>query len=662
MKRSDNHFMNRINKPVPRVRAAALLMAVVTSAGTLAACRTRGGEQPGADTKTTTEAKTVFTERIETSPEPASMPEYETASEPTAGRYDDKSGLSAVVTLTGSNASVDGAGVSVDGSRVTFTSAGTYLLTGSLTGQLVVDTQDEEKVKLILNGVSVTCSDGPALLAVSAPKKVILYTAAGSVNLFSDGTGYIVPDEQQTEGNLYPNACIYACCDLKLDGEGTLQVTGNADKGINTKDDLEIAGGTLRVTSAGAGIRGNDSVTVDGGDVTVVSGGDGIKTAQTEKDGKGTLTVSGGSLYVTSTGDGLNAATDLSVKGGTIVVTTKDADGSTVRETQPGQSSGGRGGFPGGGPGGEGNNNKPTISAKGLKAEGTITVSGGQLTLTTVDDGIHSNDTVLIRDGSLWIKAGDDGIHADKTLTIAGGTTEIAQSYEGLEADKINILGGVNRITASDDGMNASNGTTSGGPGGGMPGGPGGPGGGFRPGGDPGGRGGQTGGTQTGDAPLLTIAGGYTVVNANGDGIDSNGNIVMTGGTLLVYGPTDNGNGPIDFGDGNYSMTISGGTLLAVGSSGMAESPENAGQSAWAARTGNIKADTLVGLADEDGTLICGFKVPKVIASMVFSSPDLTAGQTYTLVRGGTAEADADGVIDLSTWTGYSEVGSVKSY
>ena len=653
--------MNLITRHMTRVRTAALFLAAVTAAGTLSACRSRGGEQPGTDTERPIQAGTSSADRTDISFEPASMPEYETASEPIPGKYSDTSTLTAVITLTGSGASVEGTGVSADGSRVTITSAGTYLLTGSLTGQLIVDTQDAEKVKLIMNGVSVACPDGPALYAISAPKKVILYTTAGSVNLLADGTDYIVPDEQQTEGGVYPNACVYACCDLKLDGEGTLQVTGNADKGINTKDDLEIAGGTLRVTSAGVGIRGNDSVAVGGGDVTVVSGGDGIKTAQTEKEGKGTLTVEGGSLYVTSTGDALNAATDLSVTGGVIAVTTKDADGSTVRETQPGQSSGGRGGFPGGGPGGEGNNNKPTISAKGLKAEGTITVSGGQLTLTTVDDGVHSNDTVLIQDGSLWIKAGDDGIHADKTLTIAGGTTEIVQSYEGLEADKINILGGVNRITASDDGINASNGETSGGPGGPGGGGPGGPGG-YRPGGMPGGPGGQTGGTQTGDAPLLTIAGGYTVVNAAGDGIDSNGNIVMTGGTLLVYGPTDNGNGPIDFGDGNFSMTISGGTLLAVGSSGMAESPANAGQAAWAARTGNIKAGTLVGLADADGTLICGFRVPKVIASMVFSSPDLTAGQSYTLITGGTAEADADGVIDLTTWTGYSEVGSVKSY
>ena len=146
---------------------------------------------------------------------------------------------------------------------------------------------------------------------------------------------------------------------------------------------------------------------------------------------------------------------------------------------------------------------------------------------------------------------------------------------------------------------------------------------------------------------------------ASGDGIDSNGNIVMTGGTLLVFGPTDNGNGAIDYGDGNCSMTISGGTLLAVGSSGMAETATGSGQAVFdGAFRSSVAAGTLIGLCDADGNLLCGYRLPKVISSIVFSSAALTSGATYTLVQGGTAEADGDGVLDLSTWTGYSTLGS----
>ena len=172
---------------------------------------------------------------------------------------------------------------------------------------------------------------------------------------------------------------------------------------------------------------------------------------------------------------------------------------------------------------------------------------------------------------------------------------------------------------------------------------------------------GQTAGGTVTDTltPLLTVSGGYTVVYASGDGIDSNGNIVMTGGTLLVFGPTDNGNGAIDYGDGNCSMTISGGTLLAVGSSGMAETATGSGQAVFdGAFRSSVAAGTLIGLCDADGNLLCGYRLPKVISSIVFSSAALTSGATYTLVQGGTAEADGDGVLDLSTWTGYSTLGS----
>lgn len=641
-------------------RAVTCLLTAALVTGSLVGCRqasnlpmidngggsgVSGGETPEAD-------GTLVT--------PDTVPDVDTVGEVRRGTYDTSS-VTASVKLTGDGATTEGSGVRISGSTVTFTAAGTYLVEGSLTdGQLIVDTTDAGKVKLILNGVSVTCLTGPAVFIRQAPKKAILYTAAESVNLLSDGSGYVVADEAQTGDDVYPNACVYACDDLKLDGEGVLQIIGNADKGINTKDDLEITGGTLVVNSSGTAVRGNDSIEMSGGTVslTVTGEGDGLKSAQTEKEGKGWITVSGGDLYITAIGDGISAATDLTVSGGTLVITTLDAGGTALTEGDNNSQTGGFGGF-GGRPGGmDGNSNKATISAKGLKAAETVTLTGGKLTITAADDGIHADDTVLLQGGEAYIRSGDDGVHADRILTLSGGRFEIAQSYEGLEAAQVTISGGTTRITSSDDGINASNGGGSG-AGGGRPGG-------FGGGSRPGGRGNRNTGAQTSDgteagtlSPLLTVSGGYTVVYASGDGIDSNGNIVMTGGTLLVFGPTDNGNGAIDFGDGNCSMTISGGTLLAVGSSGMAETATNAGQAVFDGLfRSSIAAGTLVGLCDADGNLLCGFRLPKVISSIVFSSATLTAGEAYTLVQGGTAEADADGVLDLTTWTGYGAVGS----
>ena len=647
-----------------RVRRAVVLLALIGSLVTgLISCDTADGAHTGIHNGTHPEGETG---NANESVIPDTMPDVpETEGTPISGEY---SPVGETIITLGESIVVEGSGTVADGQLLTITAAGRYLISGTLTnGQIVVDTQDTDKVELLLNGASVTSSFGPAIYVKSAPKRVVITTTKDSVNLLADGSDYLVPDDQQAEGGIYPNACVYACDDLNIGGEGTLRITGNADKGINTKDDLKLEGGTVIVESVGAGVRANDSLSVLGGEIHVTAGGDGLKTANTETEGKGHITVQDGSLYITATGDGLAAATDLTVSGGTVVIITKDTDGSELQEApttengngmndiMPRRPGGGMGTPPSGGrPGGgmmEGNSNKSTISAKGLKAAGTLTVSGGKITITAMDDGLHSDTDILVTDGSIYIRSADDGMHAEAKLTIRGGTTEIAQSYEGLEALHIHIEGGTNRVTASDDGTNASGGTSSGGMGGGM----------FPSFGQ------WSAGTATAseDAPSVTITGGYTVINAGGDGLDSNGSIIMTGGTMLVYGPTNNGNGPIDTGDGGYEMTISGGLLLAVGSSGMAESATNHGQAVLAAtmRSG-LSAGESIGIATDDGRVLAAFKLPKAISSIVFSSSDLAAGTSYSIVHGGTITDGTeitDGVIPPECYTKYSILGNIQA-
>ncbi len=646
-----------------RIRIIAAVLALILSLGSTAC-----GKQNSSEEDTTAggmgsqqnsvlgENELVETGNADNTASAGTAPVVSEAEEPTVGSYE--AGTATVITLA-DTPTITGEGASAEGRVVTIHRAGTYVFSGSVVdGQIVVDTEDTSKVILVLNGASLSCASGPAILVLSAPKRVVIHTAKGSVNLLADGAGYVVPDEERVDGQVYPNACLYACDDLELTGEGQLQITGRADKGINTKDDLKITGGSILVRSVGIGIRANDSLEMSAGQVTVTAGADGIKTANVEIEGKGSLSISGGELYVTAQGDGLSAATDLTVSGGTLVLTTTDTDGVVLPESSGNPTSGSTGGMGrfggwGGGRPGESFSDKASISAKGLKAEGNIAVLGGQITIVAQDDGIHATGNITVQSGTLHIRAADDGMHADKDLTITGGVTEIAQSYEGLEALHITIKGGTNRITASDDGANAADGSSSG------------MGGGFG-GGRPGMWGSSSGSVEfSEEQPCLTFAGGYTVFNAAGDGIDSNGWIKMTGGTVIVYGPTDNGNGPIDHGDGGYTMTISGGTLLAVGSSGMAESPENEGQAVVAAywnRTG-LSAGDKFGIVDAGGKLICAFELPKSIASVVFSSPEIVAGNSYSIVSGGAFTGTAtDGVIDISTYSGYESLGDIEAY
>lgn len=638
---------------ISRVLAVALLTTAISP--NAVACNGRSASEDDTSGSAQTTYESIGSGSLVT---PDTSPVSSMAMEPVEGTYNATS--EAVITL-GTTHAVSGAGASVSDGVVTVTSPGTYLITGrTANGQIVVDTPDDERVTLVLNGAAISCPTGPAILVRNAPKRVVIYSAEKSINILSDGTDYVVPDEEQAEGEIYPNACVYACEDLTFDGLGEIYISGNADKGVNTKDDLEILGGSLVISSLGVGMRGNDSVTVKGGTVHVTSGADGIKSANTEVTGKGSVTVSDGTLYITSTGDGISAATDMTVSGGTLVITTKDIDGTTntvsdsssatgTAERRPGGMGGGMM-PPGGGMGGmgggmdNGNMEKSSISAKGLKAAGTLTVSGGKQTITSADDGVHSNDTVNILDCTLYISAADDGIHADNALTVSGGTIEIADSYEGLEAIHITVSGGTSHIHATDDGMNANGGTSMGGWGGHF---------GSAP------EENTEGSTET---PLLSVTGGFTVVYADGDGIDSNGNIHMTGGTLLVYGPTNNGNGAIDYGDGSYSMTVSGGTFLAVGSSGMAETAQNDGQAVFGVRGFSVIAGDYIGLLDADGSVVAAFCVPKVIQSIVYSSPALVAGDSYTVVTGGSGKADINGIVDAATYNGYTELYTTEAY
>lgn len=557
----------------------------------------------------------------------------------------------ATVTLQGNTASVDGSGVQVNGSTVTFTSQGTYLISGSLQGQLVVDTPDAEKVKLIFNGACVTCTDGPALLVNTAQKKVILYSAKDSVNLFSDGTDYYAEAEDGSSSGL-PNACIWSAEDLKFDGEGSIYITGNCDKGVNTKDDLEICGGNVYVSAIGAALRGNDSITVSGGYLYAVSSaGDGIKTSNTD-EGKGDLIISGGEIYVDCFGDGISASASLQISGGTVAVSTEGTVDASASQPSSDMGWGEPGGKPGGGghggPGGmnEGNANKSSTSAKGLKAGGLLHITGGNITVDCADDAIHSDDAVQIDNGNLYLSANDDGIHGEKSAMINGGVIEIVKSYEGIEAIEITVNGGTIRLTASDDGFNACGGSSM-------------MGGGFRP--------GQTAGSTTNSSegtPLLTFNGGYTVVNASGDGIDSNGQIVITGGTVVVFGPTDNGNGPIDHGDARTDqLTISGGMLLAIGSAGMADTAvgQEYGVIAFATRS-SFPADTTMGIFDPDGNLVLAFRSPKAFASVVLSSADVKSGTTYKIGYNGTVSGTLqDGICKDGTFENYTELGEIQA-
>ena len=517
------------------------------------------------------------------------------------------------ITLNGSSISVDGEGVSVDGSTATIFAAGTYCLSGVLDdGQIIVDSESEAAVRLILNGVELRSSSSAPLYIVKSEETVIIL-ADNTTNLIADGADYVYTDPETDE----PNAAVFSAADLTILGGGALTVQGNNNDGIASKDGLIIAGGSLSVTALDDGLRGKDTLVVEDGVLSVEAGGDGLKADNVEDASKGFIYIQGGVLEITADGDAITAQTDVMVSGGEITVSSGGGSNGWVDES---------------------------TSAKGIKGVVSVNIDGGSFTIDSADDAIHSNGSITINNGSFNLASGDDGMHADATLTINGGSILVRQSYEGLESAVITINAGELHIVASDDGINVAGGADASGMNAGF-------------GGGRGGGPGQDAFAYAGDY-YLYINGGYTFVDAGGDGLDANGAIEMTAGVVLVNGPTENMNGALDTIGG---FNISGGMLVAVGSAGMAQAPDQSSSqnSLLVFLSGTLPAGTLISIQNSAGEEILTFASTKQYQSIAFSSPELANGESYTISYGGSASGSGvDGLYQDGGYSGGTELTS----
>ena len=215
------------------------------------------------------------------------------------------------ISLSDSGITGDFPGVSIAGSVLTITLPGEYLLTGSLSdGQIVVDCEQDGKVRLFLNGISVHCETAPALYIKSCSPRLSIELLEGTVNELSDGAAYAEKDSNV-------DAVIFSKSDLTITGAGSLNVKGAYRDGIVSKDDLRIKGGKITVEAVHNGICGKDCVEIFEGDVTVKAGNDGIKTTNTDPDW-GFIAIEGGTVNITCGDEPLKVVNRLTITGGTV--------------------------------------------------------------------------------------------------------------------------------------------------------------------------------------------------------------------------------------------------------------------------------------------------------------------------------------------------------
>lgn len=519
------------------------------------------------------------------------------------------------IQLNGDSATATSDSVQISGTTISITEEAVYVVSGALDdGMIVVNASDSAKIQLVLDGASIH-SETSAALYVAEADKVFVTLADGTENALSNGGTFTAIDSSNIDGALFSRQ------DLTLNGGGSLSVASPAGHGIVCKDDLAVTGGSFAITAASHGLDANDSIRITGSaSLSIEAGKDGLHAENDDDASLGFVYISDGALDIAAEGDGISAGAYLQISDGAFNIV---AGGGS--ENGESETSDFWGGFRGGARPGRGQDMEPSAapdsdadsgtSMKGLKAESGLTISGGSFVIDSADDAVHSNTTLSILGGSFDVASGDDAFHADETLTVTGGIIRISESYEGLEALRVEIQGGEISLVAEDDGLNAAGGNDSSG----------------MTGGRDGRFGGGWGGGSSSSDGAIVISGGTLSIQAFGDGIDANGSIEITGGTITISGPSQGDTSTLDY---DTTATITGGTFFGTGASGMARSFSDSTQGILFVNVGDQAAGTSVSISDASGNVLISAAPELSFSVVIFSSPDVASGETYTVAVG----------------------------
>lgn len=472
--------------------------------------------------------------------------------------------------------------------------SGSYYFTGSTTYKIVLGKKEIE-IHLYFDNATLD-----SIFADKKPTSTII-TLIGNNTL----TGVESDTNEDSKGTLYVKN------DLVINGSGSLNISsGDGKNGIHATGTLKIIDAAIIINAGKHGVRGNTAVICEGCNLDITTlDGDGIQTDNEQEYDEDTLLTASkelgyivlqdSNITINAKDDGIQASTSLYVKSGELNIITNGGAPATVSERS-----------------------KDSASGKGLKV-GLITfidqdeketeitdesyyslfIEGGIININSNDDAIHSNGSMVISAGTINITTGDDAIHSESVLIINGGTIDISKCYEGIESSKIEIYDGDITVVASDDGINAADGTSN------------------------------TPGRSNSNCYIM-IKGGNIKVNSIGDGIDSNGTLLISGGLVYVDGPTSGMDAALDSDGG---ILINGGTVVAVGSLGMVETPgKNSTQNcvSYALNSTIAEASNIV-VKDANGKEILNFTTAKKCQSIIMSTSEFVVGGTYTVYING---------------------------
>ena len=516
----------------------------------------------------------------------------------------------------------------------------TYVLSGSTTdGSLTLD--GSYKCTVSLAGLTMTNPSGAAI-NITNSKRIQLSAKSDTENTLTDGS-----DGSQ-------KACIYSKGQLQLQGNGTLNVVGNTKHAIKSGDYISVKNLTLNITKAvGDGINCEEYFLMKSGTVTISgTGDDGIQcdlggdtstgeTTDHEDEDSGNVYIEGGTLNITVTADaakGVKADGDMKISDGNI----------TVKTTGGGEWD---------------SDDAKTKASSCLSADGNMTVSGGTLNLTSTGaggKGINGDGTFTATGGTMTIKTSGNAVVASSSGSLS--TVSNSSQLDRYDSDYKSSPKGIKidgAIAVSDKALISV--TTTG----------------------AGGEGIEsktniniTGGQVTvnasddainssynddtkslSNAGDLTISGGYVYARSTGnDGIDANGNCYIKGGLVYAIG---SGSPEVAI-DANSEeqkqLYVTGGTIIAIGGleSGASLTQSCYQASSWSKSTWyamTVGSETFAFQTPSSGgstLVVSGASEPTLQSGVTVSSGTSIfdgAGYTNATVTGGSS-------VSLSSYTG----------
>ena len=551
-------------------------------------------------------------------------------------------GTTAIVSVAGNVAqyvtpTVNGAHVSIAQTNTDAVDGDeiTYTLSGTADDG-AFELSGSYKCTVSLAGLTLTNPSGAAI-NITNGKRIQLSAKKNTVNTLTDGA------------NGQQKACIYSKGQIQLQGNGTLNVVGNTKHAIKSGDYITVKNLTLNITKAvGDGISCEEYFQMKGGSLNI-SGveDDGIQcdlggttstgeTTDHDDEDSGNVYLEDGTLSIIVTAaaaKGVKADGDMKVSGGDITIKT----------------SGG---------GAWDSDDKKTKASSCLSADGNITISGGTLSLTSTGaggKGISTDGSFTATGGTLTVKTSGNAVVASSSgsLSTVSSSQQLDRyssnyksSPKGIKADAaVNISGDavISVITTGTGGegieskksVNISGGQVT-----------------VNAADDAINASYTTSGNGMGD---LTISGGYVYTRSTGnDGLDANGNCYIKGGLIYAIGSSQPEVAIDANSEEQKKLYVTGGTIIAIGG---LENGAQLTQSCYSTNSWNKN----VWYAITVGSDTFAFKTPtsggNTLVVSGASQPTLKSGVT---VSGGTTIFDGAGII-APTVSGGSNV-SLSSY